>query len=579
MATLRYDEKLRQYIWAGTFHERLLPKAAKFRWDPSRKTWWTNDIEKANNLIRYAEPSAAARIQAAVAELKAQLDESAATDADIDIPTPTGLTLFPFQKAGIAYASKRPATLLGDEMGLGKTLQAIGLINLDPACQSVLVICPASIKINWRRELEKWLVRPMTCSIAGTKEFDKNADIIIINYDILSQNHDFLHSKKWGLLVVDECQYVKNNRAQRTKEVLGYWYKKQGKRIPGIEATRKLFLTGTPIVNRPIELWPIANALDPAKFRSFTYFVKRYCNAHHNGWGWDYSGAANLEELQKKLRTSFMVRRLKKDVLTELPAKVRQIIELPENGTVRELTKENKKWSAQEFNLERLAAACDAAATDEQYRQAAQALSEGMRLAFEEMAAIRHEVAREKAPAVIQYLKDAVEASEKVVCFAHHRDVIAQIAEAFPGECVTLTGSTPMTARQEAVDAFQTDPDVKLFIGNIRAAGVGITLTAASHVVFAELDWTPGNLTQAEDRCHRIGQANSVLVQHLVLNGSLDARMAKILIEKQDILDAALDNPIEVGKQMDLSLIEKLIEKLVGKELIKKYVRQGATIK
>lgn len=156
---------------------------------------------------------------------------------------------------------------------------------------------------------------------------------------------------------------------------------------------------------------------------------------------------------------------------------------------------------------------------------------------------MRHETALAKAPAVVSHLKDAMEGNrDKLIVFVHHKDVIDAMADAMQEVgVVQVTGDTPMAARQDAVDAFQNDPEVRLFIGNIQAAGVGLTLTASSHVVFAELDWVPGNMTQAEDRAHRIGQKNAVLVQHLVLDGSLDARLARTLIEKQAVLDQALD--------------------------------------
>lgn len=133
------------------------------------------------------------------------------------------------------------------------------------------------------------------------------------------------------------------------------------------------------------------------------------------------------------------------------------------------------------------------------------------------------------------------EQSSKVVIFVHHHDVVAALAQEFGDSCVTLTGEDSIEKRQIAVDRFQTDPTCRVFIGSLKAAGVGITLTAAHHVVFGELDWVPGNMSQAEDRCHRIGQKDNVLVQHLVLEGSLDSRMARVLIEKQAVIDAALD--------------------------------------
>src|SRR3990167_6920453 len=163
--------------------------------------------------------------------------------------------------------------------------------------------------------------------------------------------------------------------------------------------------------------------------------------------------------------------------------------------------------------------------------------------AFTEISKLRHATALAKLPMVMIHLRDQLDAGNKVVVFAHHHDVVAAIAAEFGAAAVTLTGETGMAERQAAVDRFQSDDSCTLFIGSIHAAGVGITLTAAAHVIFAELDWVPGNLSQAEDRCHRIGQSGSVLVQHLVLDGSIDATMAQTITAKQDIIDRALDDP------------------------------------
>jgi RNA-binding protein YhbY len=183
----------------------------------------------------------------------------------------------------------------------------------------------------------------------------------------------------------------------------------------------------------------------------------------------------------------------------------------------------------------------------EKYEAAVEALRQRTQLAFTELSQLRHRTAVAKIPAVIEHLQAALDGDEdhKVVLFAHHKDVVKTIMEALAAKevsAVQVTGDTGLMERQANVDKFQRDPKCRVFVGNIQAAGVGITLTAAAHVIFAELDWVPGNVTQAEDRCHRIGQRDSVLVEHLVLDGSLDARMARTLIAKQYVIDAALDN-------------------------------------
>ena len=490
------------------------------------------------------EDDAYAPARKAAAEAERTREASRATDAEVDLPCPEGLAYMPFQRAGIAYALGRPAVLIGDEMGLGKTIQAIGVMNTTANLKRVLVICPASLRLNWKREIEKWITHDLTVGVAQGKSWPGTA-VTVVNYDVLKNFKKQISATTWDVLIVDECHYLKNPKAARTKHVLGYWDKKLKQEVPGIEATRKVFLTGTPVVNRPIELWPLVKALDPQGLgRGWKGYVTRYCAGYEDTYGWNVKGASNLSELQDRLRETFMVRRLKADVLTELPAKRRQVIELPPNGAIGAVKAEQKAWAATQEMLEDLRAAVELAKASEEeadYAKAVEALREGEKAAFNEMSKLRHATALAKVPYVVEHLLNA---TDKVVCFGHHRDVIGQIVEALreAGEkVVVVTGDTPMQARQDAVDAFQNDSSVRFFVGNIQAAGVGLTLTAASHVVFAELDWVPGNMSQAEDRCHRIGQTSSVLAQHLVLEGSLDARMAKVLVEKQEVIDKALD--------------------------------------
>jgi SNF2 family DNA or RNA helicase len=535
----------RQFVARCTFDERALPKTAKFRWDPDRRIWWTDDPKRAATLAEYCDDSARAAIDNHTKAVQAAVEASRAIDADAEIPAPEGLAYLPFQKAGIVYGSNREVTIIGDEMGLGKTIQALGIVNADQTVKSVLVICPASLRLNWQREAERWLVRPMSIGIAN--QTFPETDLVIINYDILRKHREALRSRTWDLLVVDECHYLKNPKTIRTIEVLGKWHRDPQLALSPIPARRRLYLTGTPIVNRPIELWPILHSTGRPEWRNWRAYVERFCDGEQTRWGWDVKGASNLGELQEILRSTIMVRRLKKDVLTDLPAKRRQVIELPANGALDVVRSENAAWRQREAVLEALQTAVELAKASEDqadYEAAVQALREGYMVAFTEMSALRHETARAKVPYVVEHVLEAVDSSGKVVLFGHHKDVLHAINDGLREggiETVLLTGDMTAVERQESVDRFQTDDDVKVFIGTIGAAGVGITLTAASHVVFAELDWVPGNMSQAEDRCHRIGQSESVLVQHLVLEDSLDARIAKTIVEKQDVIDRALD--------------------------------------
>ena len=531
------------------YNDRMLAKNAGFRWagKPHERYWWTDEPLKAAKLQELATPEALAAIETYGAGQLEALAASRAVTADIEIPVPEGEEYLPFQRAGIQYASGRDNTLLGDEMGTGKTVQALGLINLIPSIERVLIICPATIKINWSREAEKWLVTPRNIAVINAKDpWPEDADVVIINYDIVGRYRAELRAKTWDLLVVDECHYLKNGKTGRTKEILGKYYRKKADRITPIPAKKKLFLTGTPILNRPAELWTVLKALDPDTWGSWMYFHKRFCDAKHTRFGWDTSGSSNLDELQDKLRSTIMVRRMKAEVLTELPPKVRQVIELPATGTTRKIEAERKAWKQlQEDDLAELYERVEMAmATDDtdEHRAAVEGLKAGQMAAFGAISRMRKETAIAKIPMVLAHLEQVLENGKKVVLFAHHHAVIDRLEQELGRECVTLDGGTPQDKRQAAIDRFMTDDSCRVFIGSIKAAGVGITLTAASHVIFAELDWTPASLSQAEDRCHRIGQVDSVLVQHLVFEGSLDAIMARKVIAKQIVIDQALDN-------------------------------------
>lgn len=486
---------------------------------------------------------------------RAQIEASKATDAAVEIPKPTGLEYLGYQKAGIAFAAKafangRDGVLIGDEMGLGKTIQAIGIINNDPKIHRVLVICPATLKINWYREMKKWLVRPLSIGIADSKCFP-TTDVVIINYDIVTKYEKRL-SYFWDLMIVDECHWLKNPKAQRSQAILGHRSRKKEECSSGIPAKRKVFLTGTPICNRPIEIWPLLNALDRQTFGNFMGFARRYCNATRNSFGWDFKGASNLEELQERLRATIMVRRLKKDVLKELPPKRRQVIELPADGLeglVHDQAASFERWQDKLAEYKAKVELAKASDDPNDYAEAVANLKAGMKAAFEDGAKKAHEIALAKVPFVIQHVREQIEDGEKVIVFAHHLDVIEKIRSSLELEgAVKVTGEVKYEDRQAAVDRFQKDPTCKVFVGGIHAAGVGLTLTASTHVVFAELDWVPGNMSQCEDRAHRIGQTDSVLVQHLVLEGSLDARIARVLVQKQEIIDRALDRKFEPTK-------------------------------
>jgi SWI/SNF-related matrix-associated actin-dependent regulator 1 of chromatin subfamily A len=561
MITLHISDSKKAWYVVSDYEDKDTVKAAGFWWHPNNcngrdyrgkpckackanvpgKSWWTPDKFKA---ARLAEHAADDSVKESLADHVKSVEDSRAVDASIDIPAPDGLEYLPYQKAGIAYAVAKGSCLIGDEMGLGKTIQALGVVNACEDIKSVLVVCPASLRLNWAREAQKWLVRDMSVGIMNTNDMPPT-DVVITNYDRLIKKAalDALMSRKWDILVIDECHYAKNPDAKRTVAVLGKQAKPrkkiQAKKGLVDQSKRMLLLTGTPLLNRPKELWSLLWGMDHQEWKSFWAFAKRYCDAHDNGWGWDVSGASNLEELQERLRGSCMIRRLKKDVLTELPAKRRQIVPIPPNGAAKLLKSEQSKSRAVSLMADvEVARACD----DEQAYEAAVArLDAAVAAEFAEMAALRKQMGVAKVPHAVEAIESAIESSGKVIAWAHHHDVIDALMDKFGDSAVHLDGRMDMADRQKSVDRFQNDESVKLFVGQIQAAGVGLTLTASSHEIFVEQDWTPGMMQQAEDRAHRIGQTESVLIQILVFDGSLDSYMAKMLVSKQKVADAVLD--------------------------------------
>lgn len=540
MATLSYADA--RFTWAGSYEERHLPKTAGFRWDPERKKWWTSHTTTAAKLEDFADESALAVLR----PHREAVAASKATDAEIDIPAPEGQAYLPYQKGGVAYTlaaydAGRPGVLIADEMGLGKTIQAIGVINARPEIKRVCIVCPASLKLNWRNELKKWLIRDMPIEVWTGKTGSTAAAVTIINYDIVKKRLSDLKARGgFDLLILDESQAIKNEKAQRTKAVLD------------IPARFTVFLTGTPILNRPIELFTTMSRLDPAGLgRNFVGFGIRYAAAVQGKWGWDFSGASNLDELQEKLRSGLMVRRLKADVLKELPAKRRQVVALePEGREAKTLIKAQKK-------------AWDEIVAELGYEEAVRRLQSGGGFDFETLSASRKELAELKAPQVVDFVREALESSEKIVVFAHHHEMLDALAVGLTNhgfETARVDGRTPVDARQAQVDRFQNDKGCRVFIGGILAAGVGLTLTAASHVILAELPWRPADIQQAEDRCHRIGQVSSVLVQHLVYDGSLDADMAQLNVAKQDVADRALDTDHNATKNEEIARAAARVE-------------------
>lgn len=465
-----------------------------------------------------------------------------------------GGTLRPFQAAGVAYALEAKRCFIADEMGLGKTIQALATVQAANAYPAI-VVCPASLKLNWAREAGKWLPGHSIAVWNGKASLNVSADIVVINYDVLKKNLDALKALKPQAVVFDESHYAKNHKAARTEAA------KELAQGVGI----RLALTGTPVVNRPQELLSqlgIIGRLDD--LGGFWGFAKRYCNAHQTRWGWDFSGAQNLDELNTKLRAACYIRRNKADVLKELPAKTRTILPIVLSNR-REYDKAEKdligyvrKEAAE--NAEFVASIAHLPEVDQKIsKQRRSNEAELKALQAEQLVrieALKQLSANGKIEAIGEWLESFLETGEKLVLFAHHIDIVERLATQF--DAPYITGATPLDKRQEYVDRFQNDPDCKLIVLNIRAGGVGLTLTAASNVAFVELDWTPAAHDQAEDRCHRIGQTDAVNAWYLLAERSIDQEIYDLIEEKRIVVTAATEG----GETEDAGIMSELIGRL-----------------
>lgn len=440
--------------------------------------------------------------------------------------------------------------LLADEQGLGKTGQALAALYAarDKAFPA-LIVCPGSLKWNWAREVVKWLgdgynIRILNGRPTRSKfQCRSNKDIAIINYDIMA---DFTDKKSksvqagWAQLladagfktvIFDECHKLKNPKAKRTKAITS-----MVEQIP-----HRIALSGTPIESRPIEFFTTLQIVAPKLFPNYWQFGVRYCGAIADDYGQRFSGASNIEELHEILTDNCMVRRLKADVLTELPAKTRSVIPVEID------MKEYKKYESDMVRIMRELkgdpkAQMNILASIEVCKQAA---------------------VRGKMKQAIEFITDYLETGKKLVVFTTHTFVIDELQKKFKDIAVRVDGKVIGEKRQFAVDAFQNDSKIRLFLGNIKAAGVGLTLTAAQDTLTLELGWTPGEHEQAEDRVHRIGQtADSVTAYYLVAKGTIEDYIMDVIDGKREVLEQVLNGK----KATQQSLLSALIREFSTRE-------------
>lgn len=457
--------------------------------------------------------------------------------------------LFPFQFSDVIRIEElKGRALLASEMGLGKTITAIAWLALHPEKRPVVILCPAHLKLHWERELRQTLPgTPNTQVLFGTNPTARiTGDIIVINYDILSNLYetppgktrkkelpytgwvDFLRDQHPQVVIMDEAHYLKSPKSLRTKAT-----RRLVNGVPHV-----LALTGTPIINRPIESYYIIQMIDRTLFPNFWRFARTYCDAKRNWFGWDLKGSSNEDELNQKLTASIMIRRRKAEELKDLPDKLREIIPV-------ELSNLDEYLEAEQdfIGFVRRTKGPQAASR----AKAAEYLTK--------IEALKQLAVTGKLKQAIRWISDFLDTGEKLVVFTTHKKTVQTLMYKFSNVAVQVDGAVRAADRDQAVRIFQERNRIRLFVGNIRAAGTGITLTAARSVAFLELPWTTGELSQAEDRCHRIGQKNAVNIYYILAGGTIEERIAALLDRKRQVVSAVID-----GKEAaDTELLTELL--------------------
>jgi len=433
-----------------------------------------------------------------------------------------GWQAFKHQEEGIKFLLKNKKCILGDDMGLGKTYQSI-VSALEIGAERILIVCPSSLKINWMREVQNFCEE---VSIIKGKHWDPDR-FTIINYDILKNFHTIKERGKkyedWeirreiveynpDLIILDEAHFVKNHKSIRGKILKDISKKFSPERI--------WLLTGTPIANRPMDYYNLLSIIDCPVANNWVHYARTYCEGIRFKKGgryiWVTKGASNLKELSSKTKR-IILRRKKEDVL-DLPDKLITPIYLELQNTEGYKNVWNEYLAQRKIDGKKGNPARD----------------------LVEMTLLRTFIAMETVPYTIEKTEEALELGKKTIIFCNFNDEMDSLIRYFGEKCVCIRGGMTDKQKQHAVDRFQEDENCMVFVGQIKAAGVGLTLTAAEIVIMNSLDWVPGNHEQAEDRAYRIGQNKTVNIYYMLIDETIDTLVWDILNEKKKIIDTIM---------------------------------------
>lgn len=458
--------------------------------------------------------------------------------------------LFAHQEIAIKFLLTRKGCILADDMGLGKSMSSI-VSAIESGAKKILILCPSSAKINWEREIN--VFDPDTAIVDG--KVWKEDRFTIINYDILKNFHTLPKDKKEGvipntqmldakfdLIIIDEAHYLKNNDSIRGNIMVDL--------INRSAVERVWLLSGTPVANRPMDFYNLLKLIKSPLVENWKHYVVRYCEGKQfyrtlkNGKKkqiWLTDGASNLEELHAKTK-NIMLRRLKQDVL-DMPDKI--ISPMYHMMDKSALKRYNDLW--------------------DEYIQ--KKISEGKRVGhlqkdLVELILLRQFIALEAIKYTIEMAENTIESGNKLIIFTTFKEEQEELARHFGKLAVRHNGEMSTKAKQKSVDEFQNNPNVKIFIGNIISAGVAITLTQATVVIFNSFDWVTGNNEQGEDRCYRIGQKNNVNIYYQLFVETISERMWSTLMNKKDVINQILGTTTTKEAETEL-IMEKILEEIL----------------
>lgn len=489
--------------------------------------WTTSRVNLAAKFAQHCSGEAKERVDSYVADKASAIADSIAVESALEVPTPDGREFRAYQKAAIEFAIKRQHVLIADGPRLGKTPESIGVINMLPDTKRVLVVTP--VKINWEREMAAWLYdKKLSVGVVYGQKAEGNpaTDVLIMNWELLPYHKDYLLAQEWDIVILDEAHRLGNPASKSTKICLGTLPRKGPLPTDGLRAKKFIFLTGTPMYTRPIQLWPMIRVLDPYRLGANWWdFTKRYCDAKDG----DVSGYSNLEELQFEMRRHAMIRRTKEDVAERIPT-TREVITIPAEGLER-LVRAETAYVRTMAQFQWLVRAHDGVGTTPNEDQTEDAITENTP---------RQDLGLAKVGFVSKYVADLIGSGERIILFAHHRSVVNALHEELPtfGKVI---GGMGAAQKQAVVDAFQAGNHDGL-ICNIAAASEGLAMHRADMCIFAEMSWVPAQMDQAEERIWDVLKVRGIAYRYMAVAGSLDETMGHVMRYRKDQIDRAMNH-------------------------------------